>query len=142
MTDAEARQGRLRLCIRSDCSLTCRWQQRQRQATDRLSCFASHGSHLSPADICGLLSRCHVALFPHQEAIRPQWLPAFSPSLQLFFSKHTHLLLTCSAHAPTANTLTTGGGTKSLSKVLSCCWVRLLKLIALGGRGHSFLQRP
>lgn len=53
----------------------------------------SHGSHLSPADVCGLLSWCHVPLFQHQETISPKQLPACLLPLQLFVSESTHLIL-------------------------------------------------
>lgn len=107
----------------SDWSLYCGWQQSQRQMQVCLFCTGSHGSHLSPADVCGLLSQCHVPWFPdvfqHQETISPKWLPAFS---LLFVSEYTHLFLY--SYLPGASTLTTGGQMKIKVYVIWCHLVR------------------
>lgn len=80
----------------------------------------SHGSHLSPADVCGLLSRCHVPLFQHQETISPKQLPACLLPLQLFVSESTHLILY--SYLWETNSLTTGGRMKREAFLKCCCF--------------------
>lgn len=98
--------------------LYCGWQQKQRQMHNSSSCTGSHGSHLSPADVCGLLSQCHVPRFRHQETIRPKRLPAFYLSLWRSVSEYIHLFFY--SHLSAANTLTTGGQMKR-KVFLRCC---------------------